>query len=88
MSTDAIRALGDVGHCDGDQLLGLHGKRPFGEHATTERFEGLGRLRSKARSLLGEFLGRLWVNLILLEQDSKLLSELGVNGWRMLSFER
>jgi hypothetical protein len=73
MTADAVRALRHVHDGHGDQLLGLRGKRPFGKHALTERFEGLGRFWGQALALRGEFFGRWRVNLFLLGHDSTLL---------------
>jgi hypothetical protein len=58
MPTDAIRTLRDVSYCYGDQLLGLRGECPLGEHTLTESLEGLSRFWSQVLALFYQFLGR------------------------------
>src|SRR6476469_8153707 len=71
MPTDAIRTLGDVSYCYGNQLLGLRGECPLGEHTLTESLEGFSRFWSQVLTLFYQFLGRWWVNLFLFGHDLK-----------------
>jgi hypothetical protein len=59
MPTDAIRTLGGVSYCYGNQLLGLRGECPLGEHTLTESFEDVSRfgarfLRCSINSLVAD----------------------------------
>jgi hypothetical protein len=49
---DAVRALGDVRDRDGDDLLGLRGKRPLGEDSLAEGIECCFDVESEGSSFL------------------------------------
>lgn len=51
VAANAVRTLGDVGHRDRDQLLGLRGQRALGEYPLAESLERGGDLRRELRPL-------------------------------------
>ena len=65
VATDAVRALRDVRHGHGDQLLRAHGQSALGEDALAECAEGLRGTRGQALAFLGQLSRGRRVELVL-----------------------